>query len=88
MSVINTGNIHAKREWTGAMTLFRSAVAFIANYQLDWCVHTVSLNYFSCRKLQTGRFRTIWNSFHLHASRVSHPVTKLISFVNKEWFSV
>jgi hypothetical protein len=88
MLAINTGNIHTKREWTGAMTRFRSAVAFIANYRLDWCVHTVSLNYFSCRKLHTGRFHNAWNPFHLHASRARNSVTKLISFVNKEWFSV
>jgi hypothetical protein len=58
MLVISTGKIHAKRDWTGAWQ-FRWAVAFIANYRLDWCIHTVWLRYFLYRELPAGLVRSV-----------------------------
>jgi hypothetical protein len=68
--------------WTGAFTRFRSGVSYIANYQLEWCVHTVSLNSFSCPKLQSGRLCNIWKFFYLLASHVRSSVTKVIPYVS------
>jgi len=79
MLVINTGNIHTKREWTGVMTQFRSAVGFIANYGLDWCVHPVSLRcFFISRNTDwTDAFtRFRWTNFHAASYRLNVFVTR------------